>query len=78
MLDAMKKLFGEQSLAGLPTGTISDILKAALQHSDFQLFKDTAGCHRGQLSDTFLDWVKEWLDAHPTAELSEKCQNWYA
>ncbi|PLW11334.1 hypothetical protein PCANC_19353 [Puccinia coronata f. sp. avenae] len=76
MLDAMKKLFGEQSLAGLPTGTIGDILKAALQHSDFQLFKDTAGCHRGQLSDTFLDWVKEWLDAHPTAELSEKCQNW--
>jgi hypothetical protein len=69
--------FQKHPLVGLPPETTSDILRATLLHSDYQLFKSIASCHRGELPTTFFDWAKQWLDTLPELERFEKYKNWY-
>ncbi|PLW11338.1 hypothetical protein PCANC_19357 [Puccinia coronata f. sp. avenae] len=68
--------FQKHPLVGLPPETTSDILRATLLHSDYQLFKSIASCHRGELPTTFFDWAKQWLDTLPELERFEKYKNW--
>ncbi|OAV95265.1 hypothetical protein PTTG_26693 [Puccinia triticina 1-1 BBBD Race 1] len=76
LLDALSNLCRQESTDHLPPAIMADILKAALQHTHYALFKTVAGRHHGKLPASFFDWAKEWLNKLSDADRTEKYQSW--
>ncbi|WAQ85761.1 hypothetical protein PtA15_6A390 [Puccinia triticina] len=77
MLVELGDLCKKQSTKPLPPATISNILKASLQHSHFDLFQTIAGLHQGHLPYDFFDWANEWLNMLPDVDRAEKYHKWF-
>ncbi|KAI9625867.1 hypothetical protein H4Q26_016115 [Puccinia striiformis f. sp. tritici PST-130] len=76
LLDAINDLCRMDSSNHFSPAIQEDILKAALQHSHYELFQTVGERHKGKLPITFFDWAKEWLDGLPAADRVDKYHSW--